>query len=144
MTDPRPGLAPRRELGVTPRPPGSVALVGNPNVGKSVLFGALTGRYVDMDEHTFTLERYKINCCVADAISLKLAVLAQPNPDDPKDKLDRKQLRGQWVKVTGRVYFLHRQGSGEFLPALVVFPKEGAALDKSVELVAGVDNPYEN
>lgn len=35
-------------------PPGDVVLVGNPNVGKSALFGALTGRYVTVSNYPGT------------------------------------------------------------------------------------------
>ena len=35
-------------------PPGAVILVGNPNVGKSVVFGALTGRYVNVSNYPGT------------------------------------------------------------------------------------------
>ncbi len=34
--------------------PGIIALVGNPNVGKSVIFGILTGRYVDVSNYPGT------------------------------------------------------------------------------------------
>ncbi|MBE0606795.1 MAG: 50S ribosome-binding GTPase, partial [Deltaproteobacteria bacterium] len=33
---------------------GAVILVGNPNVGKSVVFGALTGRYVNVSNYPGT------------------------------------------------------------------------------------------
>ena len=39
---------------VTPEPAGAVILVGNPNVGKSVVFGALTGRYVNVSNYPGT------------------------------------------------------------------------------------------
>ena len=49
MTEPIPSLsAPAPAEGST------VALVGNPNVGKSVLFGALTGRYVTVSNYPGT------------------------------------------------------------------------------------------
>ena len=38
----------------SPAPLGAVILVGNPNVGKSVVFGALTGRYVDVSNYPGT------------------------------------------------------------------------------------------
>jgi ferrous iron transport protein B len=50
MTPPLPGVAARaqgelenKQVHAAPR---TVILVGNPNVGKSALFGALTGKYV--------------------------------------------------------------------------------------------------
>jgi len=38
----------------TPSPQGAVILVGNPNVGKSVVFGALTGKYVNVSNYPGT------------------------------------------------------------------------------------------
>jgi len=40
--------------GAAPEPMGAVILVGNPNVGKSVVFGALTGRYVNVSNYPGT------------------------------------------------------------------------------------------
>jgi len=41
--------------GPAPRPPGRrIVLVGNPNTGKSVLFGALSGRYVEVSNYPGT------------------------------------------------------------------------------------------
>ncbi|HSQ15123.1 MAG TPA: ferrous iron transport protein B, partial [Candidatus Binatia bacterium] len=39
---------------ISPEPLGAVILVGNPNVGKSVVFGALTGRYVNVSNYPGT------------------------------------------------------------------------------------------
>ena len=43
----------RREAGATAAPAG-IVLVGNPNVGKSALFGALTGKYVTVSNYPGT------------------------------------------------------------------------------------------
>ena len=40
-----------KEIGAAPR---TLVLVGNPNVGKSVLFGALTGKYVTVSNYPGT------------------------------------------------------------------------------------------
>src|SRR6476659_6399459 len=40
--------------GPTAEPAGDVVLVGNPNVGKSALFGALTGNYVSVSNYPGT------------------------------------------------------------------------------------------
>src|SRR5512141_3500298 len=39
---------------LSPESLGAVILVGNPNVGKSVVFGALTGRYVNVSNYPGT------------------------------------------------------------------------------------------
>jgi len=43
-----------RAANVSRKPMGAVILVGNPNVGKSVVFGALTGRYVNVSNYPGT------------------------------------------------------------------------------------------
>jgi ferrous iron transport protein B len=43
-----------REVNSSRHPLGAVILVGNPNVGKSVVFGALTGRYVNVSNYPGT------------------------------------------------------------------------------------------
>jgi ferrous iron transport protein B len=59
MTPPPPGAAARADAGDLDRKEivaaaRSVILVGNPNVGKSVLFGALTGKYVTVSNYPGT------------------------------------------------------------------------------------------
>ena len=41
-----------------------IALIGNPNVGKSVIFGLLTGKYVTVSNYPgTTVEVYQGECC---------------------------------------------------------------------------------
>ena len=54
MTPPPPASAQVLEAKQVVAPARSVILVGNPNVGKSVLFGALTGRYVTVSNYPGT------------------------------------------------------------------------------------------
>ena len=55
MTPPPPAVAPVQVLDKELRPePRTAILVGNPNVGKSVLFGALTGKYVTVSNYPGT------------------------------------------------------------------------------------------
>jgi ferrous iron transport protein B len=54
MTPPPPSSAQALEAKTLLAPARSVILVGNPNVGKSVLFGALTGRYVTVSNYPGT------------------------------------------------------------------------------------------
>ena len=46
--------APALPASVPPAPAGPVLLLGNPNVGKSALFGALTGTYVTVSNYPGT------------------------------------------------------------------------------------------
>jgi ferrous iron transport protein B len=48
------GAVPMNAERALPGPMGAVILVGNPNVGKSVVFGALTGRYVNVSNYPGT------------------------------------------------------------------------------------------
>ena len=57
MKDPNPSAASESPAAASPEAPArgrSLALVGNPNVGKSVLFGALTGTYVTVSNYPGT------------------------------------------------------------------------------------------
>src|SRR5262249_29174330 len=65
----------------------------------------LTGKYVGDDNRQFTLVRYKINCCAADAVPLNAVIMIDPKSNA---KLPLSKLRNQWVQVTGQVQFLKR------------------------------------
>jgi uncharacterized membrane protein YraQ (UPF0718 family) len=96
----------------------------------------MTGRFSG-DERRFTLLRYKINCCVADATPLRAALYVNP---DAKQTLNVNKLSNQWVKVIGHVQFMDVGGS--YVPALVVTPTERQSLDELVKIVPLDGNPY--
>jgi len=85
------------------------------------------------DDHSFSLVRYKINCCAADAIPLNVVIRL-----DPKCKegvRDVKALR--WVDVTGQVQFLVRRDQpGEYVTVLTV------AAPADIQETAADSNPY--
>jgi uncharacterized membrane protein YcgQ (UPF0703/DUF1980 family) len=97
---------------------------------------SLRGRFVGTSEN-FTLIRYKINCCAADATPLKAAIFVIPEQSLPVN-----ELRDKWVRVTGRVQFYQPPGSAAFYPALVVTPTEREPLNKLVEVVPPDANPF--
>ena len=76
--------------------------------GKTV---RIVGQCVPKDDRTFTLRRYKISCCAADAVPLNAVIVVDP---DSKEGIDvRTALRGKWVEVTGRVQFIKRPGGAD-------------------------------
>lgn len=101
---------------------------------------SLIGRYAGDDPKRFSLTRYKLNCCAADAIPLNAVILIDP---DPKVQgLDPKAMRSKWVKVTGLVKFMAPPGSNEFFPAIIIQPKEGESVNDYVQEVPIPGNPF--
>jgi hypothetical protein len=99
----------------------------------------VTGKYLGSDPAHFTLVRFKINCCAADAIQLNAVILVNP-ADQKKFKLDPAQYSGQWVSVTGRVYFVP-QSNGEYRTMVILEPSDDKPLSKLVEKL---DQPPSN
>src|SRR5262249_42566038 len=67
----------------------------------------LIGRFIPLDEKSFSLIRYKINCCAADATPLKAAIALDPKV---KESLPVARLSNKWVRVTGEVDFVPQPG----------------------------------
>ena len=107
----------------------------------------LVGQYVPKDARMFTLRRFKISCCAADAVPLNAVIVVDPNS---KATLDESRLQGKWVQVTGVVQFLPRADGG-VATALVLTPTDDRPLtptkdndDALVKEVAPPSNPYLN
>ncbi len=111
--------------------------------GKTV---ELEGQYTKIDEQRFTLVRYKINCCATDALQLKAVIVIDPHGvKDPKlAKLNTKDYRNQWVRVTGRIQFVNRQGTNQYFPALFVTPTPSKKLSDLVAIIPQPANPWLN
>jgi uncharacterized membrane protein YcgQ (UPF0703/DUF1980 family) len=101
----------------------------------------LTGMFVGDNDRYFTMTRYKMNCCAADALPLNAVIMLD---EKSKDKIPYKDLRKKWVRVTGRVQFISRKGQGGFLPALILYPTPEEPLSKLVEEIPPDPNPYAN
>lgn len=101
----------------------------------------LTGRFVGEDDKRFTLIRYKINCCAADAVPLNSIIMVDPKYPE---RLPLQKLRGQWVEVTGKVQFLKKVGKEEYVSSLILRPEEGKNLDSIIKIVPQDANPYVN
>jgi hypothetical protein len=102
----------------------------------------VTGQYFNNsgDPYRFTLQRYKINCCAADAIPLNAIILINP-PDQKTNKMDPEQYKNQWVSVTGRLHFIPRP-NGEYLTAVFLMPTTDMPLPEIVKIVPADANPY--
>ena len=98
----------------------------------------LSGRYAAIAENRFTLVRYKINCCAADATPLRAVIIVTPTPGQT---LNVNKVRGQWVSVTGRIHFI-KKGNGSFDPALIVTPSSSQPIDELVKVIPVDPHPY--
>jgi hypothetical protein len=107
--------------------------------GKTV---KLSGRYVDYSPTRFTLIRYKINCCAADALPVKALIMVHPGAASKGEKLDNDKLRNQWVEVTGRIAFLKQPGTNQYMTALILCPSKEQPLKDLVKLVPMDPNPW--
>jgi hypothetical protein len=113
------------------------------SVGKTV---KLVGRYKGSDDKRFSLTRYSMGCCPADAVPINAIIMVAPRA---KERLDWKKLDGKWVEVTGQVQFLTRSSpthpsKAEYLSAVILFPKPSKPLKDNVKVVAAPANPYLN
>lgn len=77
----------------------------------------LVGQYAPgYNDRTFTLVRFKITCCAADARQLDVVIMLDPH--SPENLSHMKAA--EWVKVTGRVEFRKRTDRDEYVTVLVV------------------------
>jgi len=107
--------------------------------GKTV---RLIGKYVGEEDKRFSLIRFKINCCAADAVPLNAVMMVDPNSPE---KLAWKKYANKWVQVTGRVHFLKRKDNDQYMTALVLYPDAEHKLnDDLVKVVPQDSNPYAN
>ena len=64
------------------------------------------------NDHQFTLVRFQIRCCGADAIPLKVPMVCKENVQSIK--------QGEWVNVTGRIRFQKNGGDDSYITVLLV------------------------
>ena len=93
--------------------------------GKSV---QLVGRFVGDHDKRFTLIRYKMNCCAADAVPLNAAIMVD---SESPGRLDYRHWSNKWVEVKGQVRFLKSKDGKSFLTALILKAKDSDDLNKS-------------
>jgi len=102
---------------------------------------SLRGMFLGNDERFFTLTRYKMSCCPADAQALNAVIMLD---EKSKERLPYNQLRKRWVEVTGRVQFITLKGTNGFMPALVLYPSPEKPLSQLVKEIPPDPNPYAN
>jgi hypothetical protein len=103
----------------------------------------LVGQFVPgpPNNRSFTLVRYKISCCAADAIPLPVIIMIDPASEKT---LPQDIRRDQWVQVTGRVQFVEQPGKpGEYITLLMLKPsKEHPMGDWLDSTIPRPSNPY--
>lgn len=104
----------------------------------------LVGKFVGNDEKRFSLSRYQIKCCAADAVPLNAVIMVDPKS---KDKLKPNDYRNKWVEVKGQLQFLTRPAPSdasqkEYIPAVIIYPKPDKPLKELVKVVPPDPNPY--
>jgi hypothetical protein len=93
----------------------------------------LVGQYgPGRNDRTFTLVRFKMTCCAADAQPLPVMIML--DPQSPENLSHIKAL--EWVKVTGRIEFKKRTDRDEFVTVLIV------ASPKDIQGTEPPPNPY--
>ena len=109
--------------------------------GKVVI---IVGMFVaSNDSSRFSLVRYKMNCCAADALPLNAVIKVSPSWTG--ERLDVKARQQKWVKVTGRIFFTpSERNPGEMIPTLILFPSRDTLPNDLVEIVVQPGNPYAN
>ncbi len=97
--------------------------------GKEV---TLIGQYYGNDPKRFTLRRYKIACCGADAVKLDAVIMVDPSS---VSVVDPDFYRDQWVEVHGRIHFFKKPGTNEYITALILYPTDELKIDKLVKKI---------
>jgi hypothetical protein len=93
----------------------------------------LTGEFKGERRDSFTLIRYKRNCCAADAIALKAVIMIDPKLTKTGNFwVDPDKYRQKWVQITGRVEFSKAPNSNEYIPVILLQPASQAQLESEV------------
>lgn len=94
-------------------------------------------------DRLFSLVRFKMNCCAADAVPLSAVIMIDP---ETKEHLNPGQMQGHWVEVTGQVQFRKRERNGQEEWVTVIYvkpdPEKGKTLDDLVKIIPPDPNPY--
>jgi hypothetical protein len=100
----------------------------------------IRGQYIPSSNDTmFTLRRYKMNCCAADAIPLNAVIMIDPKSTE---RLDKEKMLDKWVLVTGQIQFRKRKDREEYLTLIFVQPSKEHPLGGLIEVVPPETNPW--
>jgi hypothetical protein len=106
--------------------------------GKTV---SLTGQYAGNNAKRFTLRRFKIACCAADAVPLNAVIMVN---DNSSEQVDPDRYRNKWVEVTGRIRFFQKPGTNEFLTGLILYPSNEEPIAQLVKIIPQPATPWVN
>lgn len=101
----------------------------------------ISGRYVGEERKRFTLIRYRMTCCAADAVPLSAVMMVDP---DCSESLSWLRFQGQWVEVQGEVRYLKIADTENYVCAVLLKPEEGMNLDSVIKVIPRPENPYIN
>jgi hypothetical protein len=127
----------------------SLSLAATSEENRKLLNGRMvkvSGQFSGNNDRNFTLYRYQLKCCAADALQLTAALVVDYSgytPDmttDQKVHLNPAQYRGKWVEVTGRIKFL-QQPNGQWASAIIVRPTKQKPLAQVVEKLSADPDP---
>src|SRR5262249_34393429 len=101
-------------------------------------FVHLVGQFVGRGDKRFSLTRFRMNCCAADAVPVDAAIFI-----DPKSpvRLQPQQYQGKWVDVRGQVQFIKPPGYSGYITALIVPAKDQKELEQNLRIVPMPPNP---
>jgi hypothetical protein len=95
------------------------------------------------NDHIFSLVRFKMRCCAADAVPLDAFIMI--DPDTPAQQFDvtPDKLQGKWVEVRGQVQFRTRQRNGQPEAVAVIFVRPGKdrKLSELVRVLSKTEQP---
>jgi len=80
----------------------------------------VVGQANNVESRRFGLVRYKISCCAADAVPLKMVISVPATTPEGKAFDAKSSVSGKWVEVTGVIQFRKLQGSDEYITVLEV------------------------
>jgi hypothetical protein len=85
-------------------------------------------------DHVFSLVRYKMRCCAADAVQLKASIWVDPKV---KNGVPVAELANQWVEVKGQIFFqAEKMGDREDWQTIVqVSPTDKEPLSELVKKI---------
>lgn len=72
----------------------------------------LEGHFKPMADKEFALYRYKMTCCAADAVPLKVRIIVPQALSGYKES--------EWVQVKGQIQFIQIPGKNDYVPVLLV------------------------
>lgn len=106
--------------------------------GKNI---TLTGQYYGNSPKAFTLRRFKIACCGADAVKLDALILVDPSASNDV-QVDPDRYRNQWVEVHGRVHFLQKPNTNEYITELILYPTKEKSINDLVVKIPPPATPW--